>query len=122
MHCVCSTDPQLLAALEEPTGHTAKCLAVVVRTKFAHVMDAASLALLMPVLARAFDDRSTATRRKTCHIIANMYALAVQKVKPPHPTPSHTHNTHTVWMTAGHRALHRTADTRTEEVANGPGA
>jgi hypothetical protein len=70
--------PQLLAALEDPTN-TGKFIEQLRDTRFVHMLDAPSLALVMPVIRRAFDDRSTETRRCACAIIASVYQLTEQK-------------------------------------------
>lgn len=71
--------PLLLSALEDPS-RTARCIIKLRDTKFTHTLDAPSLALVMPVVRRAFDDRSTETRRCACAAIASIYQMCAQKV------------------------------------------
>ena len=76
--------PALLQALEEPDMKTATSLQILLATKFIHFIDAPSLALIMPVVERAFKERSSETRKMSAQIIGNMYALTDQKDFAPY--------------------------------------
>ncbi|OTF74341.1 GCN1-like protein [Euroglyphus maynei] len=76
--------PVLLNALQDPANKTNECLNVMMKMKFVHVIDPPSLALIMPVIQRAFQNRSTETRKMASQIVGNMYALAKSKDLSPY--------------------------------------
>ncbi len=73
--------PTLLEALQDPVGKTTPCLKTLLSTKFVHAIDPASLALIMPVVKRAFMDRYTEAKKMATQIVGNMYSLADSKVR-----------------------------------------
>jgi len=76
--------PVLLEALQDPTAKTVVALRKLLDTKFVHFIDAPSLALIMPVVQRAFMDRAADTRKMAAQIVRNMYSLTDEKVHAQH--------------------------------------
>ncbi|EGD82362.1 hypothetical protein PTSG_11954 [Salpingoeca rosetta] len=65
----------ILKALSDPVTYTEKCLTKLMNMAFVHVIDSPSLALIMPVMERALQDRSTRVKTKAATIIGNMNTL-----------------------------------------------
>ncbi len=65
----------LLGALADPSGRTKDALAALLDCEFMHSIDAPSLALLVPILARALKDRAADVKRKSAAITGNMVSM-----------------------------------------------
>jgi hypothetical protein len=70
----------LITALIEPAKETTRALTIIVNTRFIHVMDAPALALMMPILKRALNDRESDGRKMASQVITNLFAISEEKV------------------------------------------
>ena len=76
--------PSILDALSHRAEETKKTLQLLLKTRFVHMIDAASLALLMPILENSFKDRSAEVRKMACQILCNINTLADSKDLKPY--------------------------------------
>ncbi len=67
--------PVLLSALATPNKHSKEALEILLTTTFVNTIDAASLALIVPVVYRGLRDRAGDVRRRASMIVGNMSAL-----------------------------------------------
>jgi hypothetical protein len=72
---VAQLGPVLLAALGDPANKTKDALEALMHCEFMHSIDAPSLGLLVPILARALRDRAADLKRKSALITGNMCAM-----------------------------------------------
>lgn len=76
--------PYLIATLQDSLADKMTCLQMLRDTCFTHIVDAACLALIMPVLQRAFDDRSTDIRKIAAQIFGTLYSLSRKEDLEPY--------------------------------------
>lgn len=60
--------PSLLGAITRPNDNTKACLDTLLDTVFVNTVDAASLALIVPVLNRALRERTTELKKKAAKV------------------------------------------------------
>lgn len=60
--------PVLIQAIYDPDKNTIAALDALLSTSFVHVIDVPSLALIMPILARALKDRKTEVKKKSAQV------------------------------------------------------
>lgn len=65
----------LLGAIAHPTTHTEKCLDILLETTFVNVVDAPSLALIIPIISRGLKERKADMKKKAAKIAGNTCAL-----------------------------------------------
>ena len=70
--------PTLLLGLADPAMHTKASLDALLHTTFVNSVDAASLALLVPIVHRGLRERSTETKKKAAQITGNMCSLVTE--------------------------------------------
>ncbi|KIJ51382.1 hypothetical protein M422DRAFT_43931 [Sphaerobolus stellatus SS14] len=70
--------PVLLKALVDPEKGPA-ALTALLKTSFAHYIDASSLALVVPIIERSLRERGSETKRKAARIVGNMSSLTDPK-------------------------------------------
>ncbi len=67
--------PVLLAAIAEPNTKAKAALETLLTTTFVNTVDAASLALIVPVVHRGLRDRSGDAKKKAARIVGDMCEL-----------------------------------------------
>lgn len=72
---ISSLSGSLIAALTEPANKTKAALEALLECEFMHSIDAPSLAILIPILARALKDRGGDLKRKSAIILGNMCSM-----------------------------------------------
>ncbi|KAJ9469372.1 eIF-2-alpha kinase activator GCN1 [Diplonema papillatum] len=68
---------QLLDALRRPTEETDNALEALLYTRFANVIDAASLAVIEPIIRRGLAERTSSTKQKAAQIVGSV-ALVIE--------------------------------------------
>ncbi|CAH8486790.1 unnamed protein product [Dicrocoelium dendriticum] len=76
--------PLLTNCLQDPLADRMPCLLALRDTCFVHVLDAPSLALILPVIQRAFTDRNTEARKTAAQIFGNLHSLARKEELQPY--------------------------------------
>ena len=74
----------ILKALSNTADETKRTLQILLKTRFVHMIDAASLALIMPILENSFKDRSAEVRKMGCQILCNINTLSDSKDLKPY--------------------------------------
>lgn len=73
-----------MAAITNPNKHAKETLNVLLNTTFINTVDAASLALITPVISRGLRDRSGDTKKRAGRIVGNLCTL-INDPKVRHP-------------------------------------
>lgn len=71
--------PTLMKALADPTKDTMLALNCLINTRFSHLIDAPSLALVVPVLERGLKERGTEIKKRSSHILGSIISLVEKK-------------------------------------------
>jgi len=79
----------LLSAILFADKHTHECLDALSEMTFVNALDAASLALMVPVLARGLRERSSSVVKQASMTASNIFAL----VRDPKELVTHPHGT-----------------------------
>ena len=74
----------LIRALTEPHLHTSAALHTLTVTTFHHTVDAPSLSLIIPILMRGLNDRSTEDKKRAALIAGNICSLAKKEHVMPY--------------------------------------
>jgi hypothetical protein len=74
----------LMAALADPSKKTNDGLTALMRTSFAHYIDAPSLALVIPIIERGLRERGAEVKKKAAHIIGTLTQLTEGKDLEPY--------------------------------------
>lgn len=77
---ILSISSHLINALVEPAKETTRTLQIIVNTKFIHFIDPPALALMMPILKRALNDREPEGRRMASNVVTNIFSIADENV------------------------------------------
>lgn len=74
----------ILNAMYDPKNLTKDALEALISTNYLHVIDAPSLALVVPILDRGLKDRSTSNKKLAAQIVGNMVNLTDHEVLEPY--------------------------------------
>jgi len=66
--------PQLIRALQDVSSLTT-ALKTILATAFAHYLDAASLALIIPIVETGLKSRDSEVKKLSCHVVGTLYRL-----------------------------------------------
>ena len=90
--------PVLLSAIADPNTKAKAALDTLLNTIFVNTVDAASLALIVPVVHRGLRDRSGDAKKKAARIVGDMCVLINEpKVWPLHCPTAHLQTPWRAW-------------------------